>query len=302
MLNTVLDVLEDFDFDRAAETVDMVWDDREKILGSVNLVWDNRNDIIDVVQYVMAHRGMIASLLDKLPGLLAKAGDTIEAAGDSAVRASVFLTGQDGEEGLSVRDLTELAAKALDRCQGELADVAQFIDNLGDQIDEVTIPTIEPTYTEVMGFDVISGIEWGESTLVENASQQLQKGSRRLAEMGKEFQEVAEHMRALGGTVTKAGGDLNHVGNQLSQSGDLLRGITGFGLGSVDTSEATASLVQTYTQFQPSRSPKTVSNKNRGKTPKGPSAKRKTRVANRKPRKKGSRLSQLKSTQSTTMN
>mgnify|MGYP006246880753 CR=1 FL=1 len=139
MLNSVIDLLDDFDFEKVSDTVDMVWDDREKILGSVDLVWDNRDDIMDVVNYVISHRTVLANLFDKMPQLLATTGDYIEAAGASAVRASEFLTGADGEEGLSVSDLAALAAKALDRCQGELEDVAGFIDRIGDSVDGITI-------------------------------------------------------------------------------------------------------------------------------------------------------------------
>ena len=290
MLNKVLDVLDDFDFERVTQTVDMVWDDREKILGSVNLVWDNRDDIMDVVGYVMSHRDMIGTLLDKLPELLSKTGDYIESAGQSAVRASEFLTGADGEEGLSIRDLTELAAKALERCEEELKDVAQFINNLGDKVDGITIPSFEPTYSEIMGFNVISGIEFGESNLIDDAGEQLQKGSQRLAEIGKEFQAVAGHMRTLGGSVTSAGGDLNQVGSQLSQSGDLLRGILGMGLSSAPANS------HAINKASANKTPATLpaTGANLPNSPKAPTPKRKVLAAAKAPIKKGTRLSQLK--------
>lgn len=283
MLNKVIDVLDDVDFEKVTETVDMIWDDRDKIIGAVDLVWDNRDDIMEAVNYVLSHRTMLANLFDKLPELLATTGDYIESAGESAVRASQFLTGADGEEGLSVRDLAELAAKALDRCQEELDDVAGFIDRLGESVDGITIPSIEPQFTEVMGFSVISGIELGENNLVDDAGEQLQQGSKRLSEMGKEFVEVAAHLRTLGVTVTHAGGDLNNVGSQLSQSGDMLRSILGLGLGAVDVNAKQISV----------KSPSSTTRK-----PKSPSKKRKTAVAKRtatkKPAKKGSRLSHLR--------
>lgn len=284
MLNKVIDVLDDFDFEKVTETVDMVWDDRDKIIGSVDLVWENRDDIMDAVNYVLSHRTMLADLFDKLPELLATTGDYIEAAGESAVKASAFLTGADGEEGLSVRDLAELAAKALDRCQDELDDVAGFIDKLGDSVDGITIPSIEPQFTEVMGFSVISGIELGENNLVDDAGEQLQKGSKRLSEMGKEFVEVASHLRKLGVTVTDAGGDLNNVGSQLSQSGDMLRGILGLGLGSVDDD---SKKIKVPKSAKATRSPKSPGKKRKAAVAK--------RTATKKPAKKSSRLSKLRS-------
>lgn len=294
MLNKVIDVLDDFDFERVTETVDMVWDDREKILGSVDLVWENRDDIMDAVNYVLSHRTVLANLFDKLPELLATTGDYIEAAGASAVRASEFLTGADGEEGLSVRDLAELAAKALDRCQDELEDVAGFIDRLGDSVDGITIPSIEPQFTDVMGFSVISGIELGENNLVDDAGEQLQKGSKRLTEMGKEFVEVASHLRTLGVTVTDAGGDLNNVGSQLAQSGDMLRGILGLGIGSVEADPKAKKSTKKSSASSKSKSATTTK-----RAPKAPSTKRKAAVAKRtatkKPARKSSRLSKLKS-------
>lgn len=79
--------------------------DTDKVMEAVNLVITNRDKIINLVE--------------KLPTLLQDTGNTIEAAGQSAMRASAVLTGDDKTPG--VDDLAKMAATALERCQQELA-------------------------------------------------------------------------------------------------------------------------------------------------------------------------------------
>lgn len=184
--------------------------DMEKVVEVVNLVWNNRDKILDLVE--------------RLPELLNETGNTIESAGESAIKASVFLTGGK-DDTPSAGELSKLAATALERCYKEIQDVARVMDRFGQELDDIRIPSVQPKYTEVMGIDVISGIDFGESELFDNAANRLKNGSDRLTEVGNDLRNVAKHLRSLGGALTETGNDLNNVGTKLTQSGQTLRSL-----------------------------------------------------------------------------
>ena len=184
--------------------------DMEKVIEVVNLVWNNRDKIMDLVE--------------RLPELLDETGNTIESAGESAMKASLFLTGGKGDTP-SAGELSQLAATALERCHKEIQDVARVMDRFGQELDDIRIPSVQPKYTEVMGIDVISGIDFGESELFDNAANRLKNGSDRLNQVGTDLRNVAKHLRSLGGALTETGNDLNNVGVKLTQSGQTLRSL-----------------------------------------------------------------------------
>lgn len=200
MFNRMFDMLDDFD--------------TKKVMEVVNLVWNNRERFVD--------------LIENLPELLRNTGDSIESAGQSAVKASLFLTGGDKDGLVSAREISDLAANALERCNRELKSVAETMDGLGQEIDDVQLPTMQPTYTEIMGINVMSGVEFEEYPMLDNAANRLKHGSDRLEDIGKDLEQVAKYLRQLGGALTETGGDLNNVGVQLKQSGEMLRSMTKF--------------------------------------------------------------------------
>lgn len=209
------------------DVVNLIWSQRDKILGAADLLWDNRDEIVDAVEYVMNQRERIADFLEKVPEFLGKTAHFIHEAGESAVQASAYLTGEGGKkDSTSVRDLAELAAGALERCNEELRATAQLLENLGRQIDDVKIPMLKPEYSQIMGFNVVTGVELGESNLVDDAAEQLKRGSLRLNEIGDDFRNVAQNMRKLGGVITDAGQDLSHVGSKLQESSAMLTTLT----------------------------------------------------------------------------
>lgn len=233
-------MFDQLDIERVVEVVDLVWKDREKILNGAELVWENREKLLAVIKFVLEHQEMllqvldfvrdqrqrIMEMIDNLPDLLHTTGNLIEAAGASAIQASAFLTGDTSrKESFSALDLAESAASALERCQTELRDAAQVLDSLGRELDKVRIPQISPKFIEVMGLNVVSGIELGELTLIDNAADRLQSGAERLTTISNDFQMVARQMRKLGAALTDTGNDLNRVGAQLQQGGGTLRSL-----------------------------------------------------------------------------
>ena len=188
--------------------------DMDKLLEVVNLVWNNRDKIMDLVE--------------RLPELLDETGNTIESAGESAMNAAVFLTGGK-DDTPSAGEVSEMAAKALDGCYRELRSVSRMLDRFGKELDDIRIPSLEPKYVEVMGIDVIGGLDFGESELFDNAADRLKGGSDRLDDISNDLRNVAKHLRNLGGALTDTGNDLNNVGVKLTQSGQTLRSWSSLG-------------------------------------------------------------------------
>lgn len=180
-----------------------------RVMSAVDFIWDNRDKIVDVIE--------------RLPQLLNETGQNIETAGASAVKASLFLSGEPNSDKKGANEIAELAASALERCHKELGTVANMLNKVGNEIDDVNIPSFKPKYTEVMNMRVISGLEMGELKLVDQAAEQLRDGSERVHEIAADLQNVANYLRELGGILTDTGGNIHTVGQQLQQSGQTLR-------------------------------------------------------------------------------
>ncbi len=196
MFDKILGGFDDFDLDKVREVINLVWNNREKFI----------------------------HLIENLPHLLDDTGESIESAGVSAMKASVFLSGDD-KDSPSAGDLSDIAAKALDRCYTELNQAAKLMDSLGRDLDKVRIPSFKPTYSEVLGHKLMSGIDFGEEGLLDNAADRLKDGSDRLEAIGKDLRLVSGNLRELGGVLTDTGKDLNNVGVQLKKSGGQLRSL-----------------------------------------------------------------------------
>jgi ABC-type transporter Mla subunit MlaD len=236
----ILSYLAKVDFKRIAELANTVWEDRDKIGESIDLVYDNREKFVQAINFVQEHQDMlkqvmafigdqrerVMDMLDNLPQLLAQTGRWMEYAGTSAKRAGAFLAGADGDpDSLSAQDIAEAVAKVLEHCQNEVRMAATTIDKVSDQVGDVRIPSIKPKYTEVMGLQLISGLQLKENELIENASERLKNGANRLEALSAQFDTFAEQIRMLGKTLTDTGLDIQKVGDQLAKSGGNLHAL-----------------------------------------------------------------------------
>ncbi len=195
MLGKILDNFDDFD--------------AEKVMKVVNMVWENRERFMEIIE--------------KLPQMLQDTGESIDAAGESALAASSLLLGDKKTQTPSAGAISEMAADALERCQAEIANAARIMEKFGVEIDDVKIPSFKPEYKEVMGFNVITGVDIGENQMIDNAADRLKDGSGRMEEISKDLKNVAKYLRQLGGTLTNAGEGLDNVGHKLKESGGTLR-------------------------------------------------------------------------------
>lgn len=200
--------------------------DMGRVADAIGSVWDNRDELMDVLEWFRENRERVMGLLQKLPDLVSSAGDGIGRAGESAVSAAKFLVGGDGDDEFSAADLARTAADALDRCREELADARELIAKLGDEIDDVRIPSVTPKYVKVAGLKVISGLDIGEQSLTDSAADRLRNGAARIGGVSDGLETVSEQLRRLGGAVTDAGANLESVGGFLSESGLTLSNIS----------------------------------------------------------------------------
>ena len=122
MFNKLFDKFDDFDV--------------EKVVEVVNLVWNNKDKFMDLIEH--------------LPEMLKNTGDNIESAGESAVKASVFLMG-DKKGGPSAGKMSVLAAGALERCFKEIQMASKVMASLGEELDDIRIPSVKPKYIEILG-------------------------------------------------------------------------------------------------------------------------------------------------------
>lgn len=228
MFDKLMDAFDDFDPSRVKDVVEAVWEDKDKIGEVVSLVWENREAITTVIEFVQGHKDQIMEVVSRLPEMLATTGSGIAAAGASAVQASGLLTGSDDDD-MSARRLAEIAADALDTCRAELVKAAGLVGRVGDQVDALKIPSVSPKYTEIMGFNVVTGVDIGEMSLLDDAVGELREGAGTIEGISGSLAEVSKHLRVLGSRLTDAGADLDKVGAQLQESGGLMQQVATIG-------------------------------------------------------------------------
>jgi hypothetical protein len=228
MFDRMLEMFDDLDADKLKDVVETVWEDRDKIKESVGLVWDNRDEIMGVIDFVRDNKDQLLEVARRLPEMLGKTGLGIAAAGESALKASGLLTGEDDDD-MSAQRLAEIAADALERCRSELDSASGIIRAIAGAVDELKIPSLEPKYSEVVGFEVVTGVEFGEISLLDDAVEKLEGGAEHVAGVSAGLEDVSARLRSLGARLTETGGDLESVGTKLVESGGLLQAMGSIG-------------------------------------------------------------------------
>ncbi len=237
MLEQLLGALgDDVDIERIVQLVNILWDDREKIVQTANMIWENRERLASVIEYVsenrdrldavanfiQEHRDDLANLIDRLPEILAGAGEGIHAAGEGALFAGRLLTGEDGA-GANVFELAAKAALALERTRVELEHIAHMLQNLGHQIESIYIPSVEPKYIEVLGMRVVAGLDIHESSLADDVAERFTQAADRLSAISDQFEDTAIRLRELGQSLVNTGAKMRVIGAQLQRGGETLR-------------------------------------------------------------------------------
>lgn len=198
--------------------------DSGRVAEVVSAVWEHRDDVAGAIAFVRDHGDDLVRLAGRLPELLAGTAEFLtEAAGD-ARSAAAFLTGAGGDGG--VKSLTGLAGTALDACRDELTGATQLLNRLGDELAGIPIPRVSPTYTEVFGQRLVTGLDVGAGNLLAPARDQLRAGAARFEQVGAQLATVAELLRRIGGLVDHAGQGLTETAGKLEQGGQALAALT----------------------------------------------------------------------------
>ena len=127
------------------------------------------------------------------------------------------MLGTDDDDG-AVSDITEFAAAALARCVEQLDNAVGVMNRAGEEIDKVAISTVDPTYTEVVGFKVVTGLDFGTAPLAGGVSDRMREGQATLPRSAEDFGVVADQLKRLGSRNNDTGGDLNRVGGLLQET------------------------------------------------------------------------------------
>lgn len=211
---------------KAAQLVDDLWDERHRIVEAVSFVMDQRDELVKVMRFVADHGDDLLDLAKRLPDFLGEVGDGMQAAGSTASRAANFLAG-DGDDGGGVLDLANLAAEAFESVQDELEVAVKLLARIGAELEDLAIPSVEPEYTEVAGFRVISGLDIGRSHPVAGAAKQIASGGDRLDAIAGQVRQAAGQVRELGVRIGDMGNELGDAGQELSSSGVMLASFHG---------------------------------------------------------------------------
>lgn len=193
---------------KVADLVDDLWESRKQVLATVGYVRDNGDellvmarwvgehgdDLLAVSRWVQDHGDDLARLLQQLPTLLGQASDGMDTAGRAVRAAAAFLTG-DGD-GVSVRDVSDLAAGALARAEAQIRATASMFTTLGDQFDALP--------------------------LMDRPAAKIREGARSVGGFATEMTELARKLAQLGSKVTDAGFDLSGMGDGLVASAAAL--------------------------------------------------------------------------------
>ncbi len=99
----------------------------------------------------------------------------------------------------------------------------------GEEIDKIAIPTVDPKFTEVVGFKVVTGLDFGTAPLVGGVSDRMRDGAGTLAVIAEDFGVVADQLKRLGVRLNDTGGDLNNLGGLLKDTGTTLTSLAAMG-------------------------------------------------------------------------
>lgn len=198
--------------------------DVDRVKDVVSAVWDHKDEVAGAVAFVRDHGEDLVALAARLPELLAKAADGLAGAGADARAAAEFLTGEGGKGG--VKALTELAGDALEACRHELSAARGLLDDLGQELDGVPIPSVRPTYSEVLGHRLITGLELADGKLLEEAGKRVKEGAARFDGVGEQLAAVADRLREIGALVERAGHGLAGTAAKLESGGKSLAALT----------------------------------------------------------------------------
>jgi hypothetical protein len=181
------DVLKQFglpvDMAKLAGTVDLLWEQRERLTEVLRFVSDNTEQLTKLLELVRDHGDELVEVIRRLSDLVGRAGSGVEAAGTAAQTAGRLLMGG-LSEAPGADAVVAFAAGSLDRGRALVADAGGLLRSVSERLDR--------------------------APLAGEAASAMRSGGARVDELAEQLAEVAQRLtvlgRRLGDAVVGVGG------------------------------------------------------------------------------------------------
>jgi hypothetical protein len=180
------------------------------ILRAVRLIWQRGDQILP--------------LLEVLPDTLNALGNGMEIAGEGAIAASQVIRGG-GQAPVNAHQLVLNAAAAIEQCKNQIDLAAGKLDDAGEDIGDITIPTGVEVDPPPFG-QLLPVVKLVNTSLFGGVETAIKTGANRLEDVGDELQNAANNLNSFAQALDDAGGDLNTLGTVLRDSGVALQQVT----------------------------------------------------------------------------
>jgi ABC-type transporter Mla subunit MlaD len=188
---------------------------------------------ISALKIIWQYGDALAPLLEGLAATLPQAGQSMIASGESAIDVSRYLSQQGGHP-VNAQKTAGDAAASIEATKAAINQVASQLEDVADQIEQITVPVLDPTYTTLnlsgigMGsYSLVSGFKPTTSKpfmpfhdgldeaagLLRNASGQLHQASSGLNNLSASLGNAGSNLNTLGGHLKDGGQRLVQAGN-----------------------------------------------------------------------------------------
>lgn len=162
-------------------------------------------------------------LLGQLPGVLKKLGEGLAQAGEQAGKAAGALVGDDGNGG--AKQALANGATTLGTAKDQLNRAAELLSGVAKDFTGIGIPTVEPTYTKVAGFNVVSGVDVGSTKPLEGPAKRLSEGAETVSGVAGDLDSLSGSLRELSDILGTVGEALSGLGTRLADSGGTVKSL-----------------------------------------------------------------------------
>jgi hypothetical protein len=109
----------------------------------------------------------------------------------------------------------------------QLERVALLFGGVAKELNEVGIPHVEPKYSEVMGFHVVTGVDVSMYRVLEGPAKKLSDGADTVTAIVGDLDALSVTLRELSDILGVVGDAMSGLGQRLSSSGGAVRTLVG---------------------------------------------------------------------------
>ncbi len=164
----------------------------------------------------------LAPLFEQLPAQLPAAGRAMEAAGAVAVQTSYLLKGGGGSP-INAKQMVDDIAAVIAQCNSSLQTVANYLQEATITIQSIQVPTVTGRSQNIMGHDVLVGLDFGSTSLFGNFGSQLNQAFSGLGPIKNSLGTAVTKLGNLRDALNQTGTDLDTLGTALKEGGTALQ-------------------------------------------------------------------------------